>query len=417
MRKVGGAIALLVVLALVIGGLAWWAARPDEPDAFYDRPTDVPSTSGVVVRAEPLTRGVPDGASAWRILYTSTGMDDEPTVVSGTVLIPDAVPSASTEATSSRPVLAWAHGTTGVARGCAPSMMANPWGGIPALDEVIEQGWIVVATDYEGLGTEGRHPYLVGDVAARNVLDSIRAVASLAEREPDAFGEAPPSNTSVVWGHSQGGHSTIFTVQAGGYAPELEVVGGAAIAPATDLAGLLEAAQDSAAGKALTSLAMVSWADVYDDVELGQVVRGPARPLVEDIASRCIIVPEALVTLAEASAIRRGVLAVDPSEDPVLSARIAENTPTGVSDTGDDLRFFVAQGLDDEVVAPAVTERWASTACDVGSTVVELHTYEGQDHLSIVADDSPVDDALLRWTEERLQPTGPPPRTCTTTEH
>lgn len=389
----------LVVVVVLAGGLAWWFARPDDPDAFYDRPTDVPSASGVVVREEPFDRAVPAGASAWRVLYTSTGLDDRPTVVSATVLVPDAVP----EGGGDRPVLAWAHGTTGVARGCAPSMLDDPWGGIPALDDALERGWVVVATDYEGLGTEGRHPYLVGEVAARNVLDSIRAVASLVEREPDAFGDAPPGSRSVVWGHSQGGHSALFTTQlAPTYAPELDLVGGAGIAPATDLAGLLEAAEGTDAGKALTSLAMVAWADVYDDVDLEGVVREPALPLVRDIASRCIIVPEALVTLIEASAIRRGVLAVDPSEDAVLRARIAENTPAPSADEDAPRSLFIAQGLDDEVVAPTVTEAWVEGACASGTTVVEVETYEGEDHLSMASDESPVDDALISWSADRF---------------
>jgi alpha-beta hydrolase superfamily lysophospholipase len=386
----------LVVVVVLGGALAWWFARPDDPDAFYDRPTDVPSASGVVVREEVLDRSVPEGASAWRVLYTSTGLDDRPTVVSATILVPDAVPEGGAE----RPVLAWAHGTTGVARGCAPSLLDDPWGGIPALDEALDRGWVVVATDYEGLGTEGRHPYLVGEVAARNVLDSIRAVESFAERRPEAFGDAAPGPSSVVWGHSQGGHSALFTTQlAPTYAPELDLVGGAGIAPATDLAGLLEAAEGTDAGKALTSLAMVAWADVYDDVELDGVVREPALPLVRDIASRCIIVPEALVTLIEASLIREGVLAVDPSDDPVLRARIAENTPAPSADGDATRSLFIAQGLDDEVVAPTVTEAWVEGACEAGATQVTLETYEGEDHLSIASDESPVDDALIAWSE------------------
>jgi alpha-beta hydrolase superfamily lysophospholipase len=386
----------LVVVTVLGGALAWWFARPEDPDAFYDRPTDVPSASGVVVRSEVVDGRVPEGASAWRVLYTSTGLDDRQTVVSATILVPDSLPEGGGE----RPVLAWAHGTTGVARGCAPSLLDDPWGGIPALDEVLERGWVVVATDYEGLGTEGRHPYLVGEVAARNVLDSIRAVESFAERQPGAFGNATPGSSSVVWGHSQGGHSALFTTQlAPTYAPELDLVGGAGIAPATDLAGLLEAAEGTDAGKALTSLAMVAWADVYDDVELDGVVRERALPLVRDIASRCIVVPEALVTLIEASLIREGVLAVDPNEDPVLRARIAENTPAPSADDDATRSLFIAQGLDDEVVAPTVTEAWAEGACESGSTQVTLETYDGEDHLSIASDDSPVDDALMAWSE------------------
>lgn len=409
MRKLVGVLAGLVVLGLVVAGLAWWAAKPATPDAFYEPPTDRPSASGVVVRVEPFTRAVPEGASAWRILYTSTGLDDEPTIVSGTVLVPDAEPEGD-----ARPVLAWAHGTTGVARGCAPTLLPHPWGGIPALDEALAQGWVVVATDYQGLGTEGPHPYLVGDVAARNVLDSIRAVSSLAEQQPDVFGSTPPEeDRAAVWGHSQGGHSTIFTTQSD-YAPEIELVGGAAISPATELLRLLEVSEDTLVGKALSSLAMVSWSKVYDDVRLSSVVRPAVRLRVEDIASRCVTAPKALVSLAEAASIRGGIFAVPPADDPALAARMAENTPTGVSDAGDELHLFVAQGLADQVVDPNVTREWVRGVCETGETVIDLYLYEGQDHFTIVEEGSPVDGALMSWTEDRFAGE-PPADACTTT--
>ncbi len=409
MRKVVGVLAFLVVVGLLLAGLAWWAARPVTPDAFYEPPTDRPSASGVVVRVEPFTRAVPEGATAWRILYTSTGLDDEPTTISGTVLVPDAEPEGD-----ARPVLAWAHGTTGIARGCAPSLLPHPWGGIPALDEALAKGWVVVATDYQGLGTVGPHPYLVGDVAARNVLDSIRAVSSLAEQQPDAFGSVPPEqDRAVVWGHSQGGHSTLFTV-ASDYAPEVELLGGAAISPATELLRLLEVSEDDLVGKALSSLAMVSWSKVYDDVRLSSVVRPAVRLRVEDIASRCVTAPKALVSIAEAASIRGGIFATPPADDPALAAHMAANTPTGVSEAGEELHLFVAQGLADQVVDPTVTREWVRGVCETGETTIDLHLYEGQDHFSIVAEDSPVDDALMAYTEARFA--GDPPQdACTST--
>ncbi len=62
--------------------------------------------------------------------------------------------------TAPAPVIAWAHGTTGIARDCAPSVFPNPFeaGSFYALDDVIANGWVLVATDYVGLGTPGPHP-------------------------------------------------------------------------------------------------------------------------------------------------------------------------------------------------------------------------------------------------------------------
>src|SRR5207302_383600 len=90
-----------------------------------------------------------------------------------------------------RKVLAWAHGTVGGARICAPSEQPNPAQnlvdyysfaspcavdvGVPALTTFLQRGYVVAATDYQGLGGPGVHQYVVGATEARNVLDSVKA--------------------------------------------------------------------------------------------------------------------------------------------------------------------------------------------------------------------------------------------------
>ena len=75
------------------------------------------------------------------------------------------------------------------------------------LDAWLAHGFAIVATDYQGLGTPGPHPYQIVRAAAYNVLDSIRAVLhsqpSLADR-------------IVVVGFSQGAGAAFA---AGGFAP------------------------------------------------------------------------------------------------------------------------------------------------------------------------------------------------------
>src|SRR5699024_11114917 len=140
-------------------------------------------------------------ATGWRILYTTTDAHGAPATASALVLVPTswrAVP---------RPVIAWAPGTTGFATHCAPSLLEHQVaaGAMPALDQVLDRGWAVVATDYTGLGTPGPHPYLIGPGEAHSVLDGIRAAGQLegAELAPQ----------TVVWGHSQGGHAALWTGQ------------------------------------------------------------------------------------------------------------------------------------------------------------------------------------------------------------
>lgn len=113
------------------------------------------------------------------------------------------------------PVIAWVHGTTGSARTCAPSVLKDPFGAgaFFALDQVIDHGWALVATDYIGLGTEGLHPYLIGQGEARSVLDAVRAA-----HQVEAVDLA---DQTIVWGHSQGGHAALWTgMLAPTYAPD-----------------------------------------------------------------------------------------------------------------------------------------------------------------------------------------------------
>jgi hypothetical protein len=179
------------VAALAVLAAAACSSTPRKPDAFYLPPS--PMTAGApgeVLRIEPDADG-PKGARSMRVLYRSTGLKGEPQAVSALVVIPDGPAPAG-----GRNVVAWAHPTTGVVPDCAPSLQPDWRKTIPGLEEMVAAGWVVVATDYPGLGTPGVHPYLVGPSEAQAVVDSVRA----ARRIP----EAGAGDRFAVWGHSQG---------------------------------------------------------------------------------------------------------------------------------------------------------------------------------------------------------------------
>ena len=160
-------------------------------DAFYDPPQDVPAAHGRLIRSDDFAGQIPPGAEVTRILYTTRDALGRPAVASALVIAP--IQSHP----SSRRVIAWNHGTTGVSRGCAPSLRdasATRWA-IPALDEAIARGWVVVASDYSGQGAPGVFPYLIGRGEARSSLDAV-----LAAREIDGLPLLPDV---VAWGHSQ----------------------------------------------------------------------------------------------------------------------------------------------------------------------------------------------------------------------
>lgn len=160
------------------------------------------------------------------ITYRTRSAQSEPIVASGFILLPKGkAPKGGW------PILAWAHGTTGVADTCAPS--ADYSGGpvhvyqqiaAKALNEWLARGYAVVAPDYEGLGTPGGHPYMNAQSQLHTVVDAVRASHFL---KPYQF-----SKNWYVMGHSQGGAASL-TVAAFGQkdAPELNLRGAISLAP------------------------------------------------------------------------------------------------------------------------------------------------------------------------------------------
>ena len=118
--------------------------------------------------------------------------------------------------------MSWGHGTNGMADQCAPSL--DPTDAVPMVNDLLDQGWEVTASDYQGEGTPGLLPYIVGVSAARNTIDIVRAARELTA--------AHASANYVVWGHSEGGQTAMFALNIGtSYAPELHLKGVVAGAP------------------------------------------------------------------------------------------------------------------------------------------------------------------------------------------
>ncbi|WP_019137270.1 lipase family protein [Cellulomonas massiliensis] len=387
-RRHAGVVAELVgALALVLLGAALARATP-VPDAFYAAPARPPAAPGALLRAEPFVRDVPDGARAWRILYTTTRDEGVPAVASAIVVTPER-PGGPT------PVVAWAHGTTGAAEGCAPSLLDDPFeaGALFVLDRVVAEGWTLVATDYTGLGTAGPHPYLIGQGEARSVLDSVRAARAL--------DGVRLTGDTVVWGHSQGGHAALWTGQlAPAYAPDVPLVGVAALAPAANLPALVERLDDVRAGGIFASYVISAYSAAYPDVD-ASVVRPTARLVVQEMAGRCLGEPGVLVSVVTALALDRDVWHRDPTTG-ALGARLRENVPAGPS----GVPLLVAQGGADSLVLPAGQDEWVAARCSSGGSV-DYRTYPGRGHVELVEAGSPAVTELVAWTHDRLAGASP----------
>jgi hypothetical protein len=136
-------LALGVALSLGLG---------HEASAIYElKPGEASGKPGSIIRVWPLEGGGPGGGDAFRILYRSTRLNGQPIAVSGAIFIP---PGGAPQA--GRNVIAWAHPTSGVVEACAPSLMPDVSGMIWGLADMLARGYVVVATDYPGLGVRGK---------------------------------------------------------------------------------------------------------------------------------------------------------------------------------------------------------------------------------------------------------------------
>jgi pimeloyl-ACP methyl ester carboxylesterase/uncharacterized membrane protein HdeD (DUF308 family) len=381
-----------VALVLLAFGV-WLHPLEPRPDAFYTAPAGAPRTAGALLRSEPFSKGAPAGAHAWRILYATTRDDHTPAVASALVLVSAQVPPGP------RPVLAWAHGATGIAPGCAPSLLDNPLGSgaMPGLDQALARGWVVVATDYTGLGTAGPHPFLIGQGEARSILDAVRATRRLTA--------VTVSDRTAVWGHSQGGNAALWTgILAPTYAPDVALIGVAALAPGSQLPDLARRWGEMG-GAIFAAYLIEAYHDTYPDVRFSSYVRPAADLQVHELAQRCL--SESKVYLSGISSLLFGqsVWAADPGTG-AFGDRLRENIPTGSM----PMPVLVAQGQDDSVVPADSQADYVRGRCAAGGRV-EYRTYPGRDHVGLIAVDSPLIPDLVQWTQDRLD--GRPARsTC-----
>ena len=378
-RAARSAAGLLCALAL---GLSAGAAHAQTP--FYQASQrELAGPPGTIIRSEPMLFA-PAGAQAYRVLYRSTGLSGEPIAVSGVIVVPPGPAPAG-----GRPIVAWAHPTTGVVPHCAPSLAIFVFQQMAGLRQLIEHGAVVAATDYPGLGTAGPHPYLVGDSEARAVIDSVRAARNL----PGVDG----GTDFAVWGHSQGGQASLYTgLIASRYAPELHLVGVAAAAPATSLVTLMGDDFKTTGGKNLTAMTLWSWSRVFG-APIDKVVLPEAMPTVDRLASECIeLIFDIMARRQTEKPLEQHFLAVPniATVEP-WHTLAAHNTPGPLPAT---MPLFLAQGTTDTIVAPDVTRAYMQQQCKAGGKVT-MTWLPGVGHGLVAADSA---NAAVTWMMDRF---------------
>jgi pimeloyl-ACP methyl ester carboxylesterase len=335
-----------------------FCALPAAAQSFYEAPqSDVAGPPGTLVRQEPMP-GAPLGAAAYRVLYRSTSFDGKPILVSGVIVVPPGAPPPG-----GRPIVAWAHPTSGIVPHCAPSLAIFIFQQIQGLRPLVERGYVVAATDYPGLGTPGPHPYLVGISEARAVIDSVRVARNM----PGAGG----GTRFVVWGHSQGGQAALFTgIIAKSYAPELTLLGVAAAAPATELTALMDDDLGTPGGNNIMAMTLWSWQRVFG-AKMDKVVDPRAMPSVDLLAQECVEGPlDLFVRGRTEKPLEQYFLTVEhPGDVEPWHTLLEQNTPGTLPP---DIPIFLAQGTSDPIIRPEVTQHYATALCKAGSKVKAL---------------------------------------------
>ncbi|WP_126004550.1 alpha/beta fold hydrolase [Sphingomonas koreensis] len=339
--------------------------------------------AGTLVSAEPVG-SAPDGMRAWRVRYRTLSDRNQPIEVSGMVIAP------ARPAGGSGKVIAWTHGMIGVAQRCAPSKDDTNFTMIPSLADVIARGYTVVAPDYPGLGSSLAHPALVGVSTGRSVLDAVRAARDIRG-----------ANTGLrfaVWGESQGGHAALWTGQlARSYAPELNLMGVAAIVPPTDLARNMMEGSDKNARALLTAYTATSWSRHYG-IPMSALGNRSTQTIMTRLSDNyCIETHKKpkLSTILGIVTVQRAIRNLDLSKQQPWGRLMRENS---VSPASAPSPLLIATGSADVIVAPAVVRDFARRACRAGKAVRYI-SIPGGEHATVARTEAA---QTLDWIDARF---------------
>jgi hypothetical protein len=360
--------AIGVLAAIAAGSLLIGSDDAPVTNAFYEQPDPLPAGSpGTILRSEAISRP-PSGSKAFRILYLSRSASGPPAALSALLFVP-----IRPAPVTGRNVVALTHGTVGVARNCAVSSARSFFPHLDGFARFMRAGYAVVLPDYEGLGTRGPHPYLVGAATAHATLDAVRATR--------LFKPAEASARFIAWGVGQGGHAALFTGQeADTYAPELELAGVAAGAPATDLRRLLRANNDTAFGRVLAAYTLATWSHGYRQLSLDRILSRPAREVVAQVAALCLPADHGSLKAALGDQTVQLTYRSRQPWDTQPWRRLLERNSPGA--TAIPVPVIVTQGADDRVVRPALTARFVRRLCRLG-TMVQYRPSRGVAHVDV----------------------------------
>jgi acetyl esterase/lipase len=357
------------------------AARAIFPSPFYRVPaTEASAAPGKLVRAEPAKDfSLPPGVSAIRILYGTRTASNAEALASAVVLVPNGPPPAN-----GWPLLAWAHGTSGVATECAPSLMKSLFYDWEGLYIYLTLGYAVVATDYTGLGTAGRHAYLDFHSNATDVIHAVPA----AQAAVPALGRR-----WLAIGHSQGGLAVLGVAELEAGMKDPYFLGTVSLAGASDPADAIDNALNI--GQPVLNGLIAFWVygaqTLNPTVEMQRVLTPAALKLFEtSVDHGCSEASGAFSALHTDD-----MLQPDWRQVPQIKAYLERNRP-GLRPTRGPL--LLLGGGDDVLFTEAASLKVAQRLCKAGGHL-QRKVYPGLGHDPLVYG-SLADQ--MRWIADRF---------------
>lgn len=380
MRTLTAVVVGLLTLVCLCTGVT--SARADDSPApvwsgldvrSYSGP--IPGRVGTLMAQVPLatTVSLPDAARAYRYQYSTLDQHGRIATSTAAVFIPKGTPPPG-----GWPVIAWAHGTTGLADQCTPSALPRSARDHTYLGHWLQQGYAIVASDYVGLGTPGLMPYLDGRTTAHNVVESVIAAQQLGQ---------PLARKWAIVGQSQGGAGAM---NAARYATEfsrgsgLDYRGVVGTGVPANLEYIFEQVGPSvppltlpAALNVYTAYLYAGFADARPAVDIAGALTEKGRQRLRLAAAHCYEPLAAALTGDDVRTWWRTPLQSLPGAAAAL--RDYMRTPS----SGYDRPIFLGQGLlDTDVPAPSALSLYGQMRA--ADQPVTLHVYPDKDHSGTV---------------------------------
>jgi alpha-beta hydrolase superfamily lysophospholipase len=386
------AVGVLVLGAtLVVPGVAA-ADIPAPPGlpAFYSVPQPLPSgPAGTLIKSEVVSDPNLVGATLYLVMYKSHGPKHHLVPVTGMVAVPNGTPPAG-----GWPVVTWGHGTNGMADICAPSLAGSSQ--IPAANQLVAAGYAVTASDYQGEGTPGLMPYIVGASAAEDTVQIVAAAHALPS--------VSLSPNYVVWGHSEGGQTAMFSIYDHKYAKTLNLRGVVAGAPPSQFS-LLYAFLVTSPFDFYLMMVAGSFNSYYGakKAPLSQIMTASAQALMPQLDQGCSGYVKGVVDAAVAATPNHtlaDLIPQNPFSLPKWAKLLSANDPQSFKKKT-KVPLLIIQGGNDEQIPVISTQILQTHLCTIHQPA-ERWVYSGQSHAGVIVPSFP---DMLHWIGDRFAST------------